>query len=134
MKPPTDGMALDSELILMGMDSCSPKCDSIPRPSAPSTPNECDSSTMSQAWCLRHTSTTAGKSIRSPSMEKTASTTTSLPARSGAADSARGPPRGGCDRGVPQQAQVGVRGSQQHAAAADRYRRAVDCFDGFEVE
>ncbi len=76
-------MVLLSVPILMSITSPRPKCSSMPVPVLPSTPTEWASSIISQALYFLHNSTIFGRSMMSPSIEKTESAMTSLAAPSG---------------------------------------------------
>ena len=79
MKPPQEASDFEKVPIRRSTSSATPSCSQAPVPSAPSTPTPCASSTIRRAPYLRQSATISGSGARSPSIEKTPSTTTSTP-------------------------------------------------------
>ncbi len=87
MNPPQEARLLEKVPIRRSTSSSRPKSSQAPAPRAPRTPTPCASSTISRAPWRRQRSTIGGRSQTSPSMEKTPSTTTSVPLSSATARS-----------------------------------------------
>ena len=85
MKPPQDASDLENVPIRRSTWSATPSASHAPVPVAPIVPTPWASSTIRRAPCSEHSGTMSATGARSPSIEKTPSTTTSTPPPSSSA-------------------------------------------------
>ena len=83
-KPPQEASDLEKVPMRRSTRSSRPNSSQAPAPRAPSTPTPWASSTIRRAPCSWQRRVTSGRLARSPSIEKTPSTTTSTPPPSSA--------------------------------------------------
>ena len=79
MKPPQEASDFEKVPMRRSTSSSTSKASQAPAPRAPSTPTPWASSTIRRAPCSRQSLTISGTGARSPSIEKTPSTTTRTP-------------------------------------------------------